>query len=69
MTSNFEMTGRRTRRRTKLVPEAALDFVRELKIQYFELENSNLTTSFNELKAHWVNGHLILRYIFLGKSH
>ena len=36
LTTNFEMTERRRRRRPKVVPRAAADFVRQLKISHLK---------------------------------
>jgi len=40
LTKNFEKTERRRRRRPKVVPRAAADFVRQLKIMSFFFKDS-----------------------------
>ena len=43
LTKNFEMTDRRRRRRLKVVPRAAADFVRQLKTAVVKVKLKNET--------------------------
>ena len=49
LTTNFEMTERRRRRRPKVVPRAAADFIRQLKMTRFVKNEAFITKTINYL--------------------